>query len=170
MAIASTIFTDVDVLDTALSKAVTFCASFLCKNALDELGLRFGKPEVICWHVPEDSLIRNTYTASIWAEYRSFHGLEDNAWEREKFMVTVCPYYTGAAALLRFSTPQQVYDYAIATDSVKVDSMILNADGTIFIYSKLGLGKAYIDYTRLNIPQSTEEDIIDANAVEVTDV
>lgn len=170
MAITSTTFTDGDVFDAALPKAVSFCASLLCRNALDELAGKFGRPEILCWHVPVDGLILNQYTLCLWEDYRLFNELEDNAWEREKFMVTVCPYTTGAAALLKFADPTSVYDYAMATDSIKVDSMILNADQTLFIYSKLGNGRAYLDYTRLDILKSIEEDTIDEAAVEITEV
>lgn len=169
MSITSAIFTDDDVFDAALPKAVSFCASLLCKNALDELALKFGKPKILCWHVPLTRLVTNTYTAGMWESYREFNGLENNAWEREKFMVTLCPYYSGAAALLQFDDAQAVYDYAICTDSIKADSMILNSDRTLFIYAKLGKGCAYIDYTRLNIPQSTDVDMIDTNAVEISE-
>lgn len=165
--ITSVMFTDTDVSSTALPKAVEFCASLLCRNALDELASEFGKPEILCWYVPESDLISNPYTRQLWEDYRVFNGLEDNGWEREKFAVTVCPYLTGACVLVRFKDPKSVYAYSIARDTVKIDAMVMDAD-TLMIYSKLGIGRAFLD--KGNIPQPTEsDDVIDPNAVEVED-
>ena len=144
MAITSTFFTDSDVFgEMEVNRAAAFMASLMCKNALDELSSKFGKPEVLWWVTSHDDLITNPYSRKMWEAHRTIFELEDTWFEREKFAATVCPFMKGSMVALKFEDPQAVYDYAITQQSVLIDSFTLWENGSITIFTKLGIGRGY---------------------------
>jgi hypothetical protein len=145
--IASTIFTDLDVSPNPLTVAQAMYASMLCKNVLDTLALKEGKPTIKSWLVEANDLQTNGITKGLYGGWLLIMGEEDTEFNREKYAVTSCPFTQGSGGEFVFQDTRAAFELA---KTLSFDSLVYTGHSLIIV-SKLGTGRGVTDLTETKV-------------------